>query len=82
MGRYESTPLYPGCDYSSCSDSYSDTDSDSDSGERKRKRSLARSLDYECVERFRLRRLLAFLQFHRYDGAFEAYDLFTCALFR
>ncbi|CAL5029994.1 unnamed protein product [Urochloa decumbens] len=84
MGRFEAfelDPLYDyGSVYSDCSDS--DSASDTDSGERKRKRSLARSLDYECVERFRLRRLLAFLQLHRYDGAFEALSKETAVLFR
>lgn len=60
-----------------CSDSDTDYFCGSDPGERKRKRPLARSLEYECVERFRLRRLLAFLQHRRYDGAFEAYDRYT-----
>ncbi|KAL6651381.1 hypothetical protein ACP70R_010306 [Stipagrostis hirtigluma subsp. patula] len=50
------------------------------SGERKR--SLIRSLDYNCVYRFRLRRLLAFLSLHRYDDAFEALSNETAVLFR
>ncbi|CAO2192104.1 unnamed protein product [Urochloa humidicola] len=86
MGRFELEPLYdyPSvCSYLSDSDSASsDSASDTDSGERKRKRSLARSLDYECVERFRLRLLLAFLRLHGYDSAFEALSKETAVLFR
>ena len=42
------------------------------SGERKRR--LIRSLDYQCVRRFRLRRLLSFLWRYSYHEAFEAYE--------
>jgi hypothetical protein len=48
--------------------------SGSGSGDGERKRRLIRSLDYLCVSRFRLRRLLAFLWRYSYDEAFEAYE--------
>ncbi|KAF8651187.1 hypothetical protein HU200_063427 [Digitaria exilis] len=47
-----------------------------------RKRPLIRSLDYLCVRRFRLRRLLAFLWSHSYNGAFESLSKETRVLFR
>jgi hypothetical protein len=50
------------------------TRSGSGSGDGERKRRLIRSLDYLCVSRFRLRRLLAFLWRYSYDEAFEAYE--------
>ncbi|CAN6269285.1 unnamed protein product [Urochloa humidicola] len=50
------------------------------SGERKKP--LIRSLDYRCVRRFRLRRLLAFLWFNNYDGAFESLSKETRVFFR
>ncbi|XP_066345869.1 uncharacterized protein [Miscanthus floridulus] len=50
------------------------------SGERKRR--LIRSLDYQCVSRFRLRRLLIFLWRYSYDEAFEALSKETTVYFR
>ncbi|CAO2036513.1 unnamed protein product [Urochloa humidicola] len=52
------------------------------SGSGERKRRLTHSLHYDCVERFRLRRLLAYLRQYRYDGAFEALSQETAVLFR
>ncbi|CAL5014878.1 unnamed protein product [Urochloa decumbens] len=52
------------------------------SGSGERKRRLVRSLHYDCVERFRLRRLLAYLRHYRYDGAFQALFQETAVLFR
>ncbi|EES11431.1 hypothetical protein BDA96_06G236600 [Sorghum bicolor] len=50
------------------------------SGERKRR--LIRSLDYQCVRRFRLRRLLSFLWRYSYHEAFEALSKETTVYFR
>ncbi|KAL6897334.1 hypothetical protein ACP4OV_007030 [Aristida adscensionis] len=52
------------------------------SGSGERKRSLIRSLDYECVYRFRLRRLLAFLAQHHYSNTFKALAYEATLLFQ
>lgn len=52
------------------------------SGKRKRKRHLLFSLDYPCTDRFRLRRLLAFLREHWCDQTYDVYVYILAKILR